>query len=360
MQNRHWIQTIFLACLLLVSCSTFVGQVTATSTLQGTVVDKSQAVLRGADVTITNKATGATRSAKTNELGEYKFDLLPVGLYNIKVSNTGFSAAQAKDVEVLVGATTTQNFSLNPGAVSETVEVTATAPLVDLEKMDVGLTITPEQIQDLPLNGRDFGNLAFLAPGVKPVDSYDPTKNRYSIFGINGSSGRNVNLTVNGVDNKDNTVGGPVMQLPLEAVQEFAISTQRFSAANGRSEGAAINVITKAGSNAYHGAAYGFFRDQALNEIDFFSDQAGSDTPPYSRQQFGGSIGGPLKKDKWFDFFAYERQREHTSIPVTAATLSELSLVKSLGAQPATVIPTPFFENRYNGRTDYKFTDKHS
>src|SRR6202008_1056044 len=118
---------------------------------------------------------------------------------------------------------------------------------------------------DLPLIGRDIADLAYLAPGVKAADSYDPTKNRYSILSVNGHGGRNVNVTVNGGDNKDNTVGGPVMQLPAEAVQEFSISTQRFSAVNGRSEGAAINVITKSGTNLYHGSIFGYFRDTNLN-----------------------------------------------------------------------------------------------
>src|SRR4029079_13405417 len=139
------------------------------------------------------------------------------------------------------------------------------------------LNITPRDVQDLPLNGRDLGNLAYLAPGAKPVDSYDPTKRRISVFGINGSSGRNVNVTVNGVDNKDNTVGGPVMQFPLEAIQEFNISTQRFSAANGRSEGAAVNVITKAGSNNYHGSLYLYDTETALNAIDKLTEDAGGD-----------------------------------------------------------------------------------
>ena len=107
--------------------------------------------------------------------------------------------------------------------------------------------------------GRDVANLAYLAPGVKAADSYDPTKNRYAILSVNGAGGRNVNVTVNGIDNKDNTVGGPVMQLPLEAVQEFQISTQRFSAENGRSEGAAINMITKQGTNEYHGSGLRLF-----------------------------------------------------------------------------------------------------
>src|SRR5499433_2982946 len=293
MQSKRWLQATIFICLLLVSCGTLFGQATATSSLQGTVVDKSQAVLGGAEVTLTSKATGETRTTKTNGAGEYRFDLIPAGFYNIKTTATGFSTAEAKDVEVLIGRTATQNFTLNPGTVSETIEVTTTAPLVDQAKTDVSTNITPEQIQDLPLIGRDIADLAYLSPGVKAADSYDPTKNRYSILSVNGQGGRNVNVTVNGVDNKDNTVGGPVMQLPAEAVQEFAVSTQRFSAVNGRSAGAAINVITKSGTNAYHGSAFGFLRDQALQTDQKLADGT-TGHPPYSRQQFGGSIGGPI------------------------------------------------------------------
>jgi hypothetical protein len=254
--------------------------------------------------------------------------------------------------------------------VSETVEVIGTAPLVDATKTDVSTNITPNQIQDLPLIGRDIADLAYLAPGVKAADSYDPTKNRYAILSVNGDGGRNVNVTVNGVDNKDNTVGGPVMQLPAEAVQEFQVSTQRFSAVNGRSSGAAINVITKSGTNAYHGSAFGFFRAQALNADQKVANGDGTthtENPPYSRQWFGGSVGGPLKKDKLFAFFAYERQRENTSIAEGGLALSELGLVKGVGplagglnAQPAATIPTPFYENRLNGRLDYTINSKHS
>src|SRR2546426_1131832 len=296
------------------------AQATASASLQGTIVDKSQAVLTGADVTITNKATGATRSTKTSASGEYRFDLLSAGIYNIKANAPGFATAEAKDVELLVGATATQNLTLTPGAVSETIEVSATAPLLDQQKTDVSVNITPQQIQELPLIGRDIADLAYLSPGVKSADSYDPTKNRYSILSVNGQGGRNVNVTVNGVDNKDNTVGGPVMQLPAEAVQEFQVSTQRFSAVNGRSEGAAINVITKSGSNAYHGSAFGFFRDRALNAAEKLPDPGNITTPytyltpPYSRQWFGGSIGGPIKKKKLFALFSYQRQPQHTSI----------------------------------------------
>jgi Carboxypeptidase regulatory-like domain/TonB dependent receptor-like, beta-barrel/TonB-dependent Receptor Plug Domain len=350
------------ACLLL-SCASLWGQVTATASLQGTVQDKTQAVIANGAVTITNKETGATRTTKTSGAGEYKFDPLAIGIYNVKVSASGFSTAEAKDVEVAIGRTTTQNFTISPGAVSETVEVTAAAPLVDQTKMDVSTNITPQQIQDLPMIGRDIADLAYLAPGVKAADSYDPTKNRYSILSVNGDGGRNVNVTVNGVDNKDNTVGGPVMQLPAEAVQEFQVSTQRFSAVNGRSSGAAINVVTKSGTNNFHGSAFATFREQAFNADEKVPNGDGTTSNvngPYSRQWFGGSVGGPLKKDKLFAFFAYERQRENTSIPENGEALAELQLVTNLGAQPAATIPTPFYENRLNGRMDWVINPKHS
>ena len=187
--------------------------------------------------------------------------------------------------------------------------------------------------------GRDVANLAYLAPGVKEADSYDPTKNRYAILSVNGDGGRNVNVTVNGVDNKDNTVGGPVMQLPLEAVDEYHISTQRFSAENGRSEGAAINMITKSGTNQFHGSAFGYFRDTALDTDEKQADGTGGSAlahPDYTRQQFGGSIGGPLMKDKAFVFFAIEREREQQGL---AEQPSSYELVAAqaagLAAEPA-------------------------
>src|SRR5260370_41443744 len=291
-----------LGCLLLLGSTSLWGQATASASLQGTVADNAQAVITKAQVTVTGKETGAKRTAKTNEAGECRFEQRSAGIYNVKVRAAGFAAAEAKDVQLLVGAATTQNFALTPGTVSEPIEVTATAPLVDQTKTDVSTNITPDQITDLPMIGRDIADLAYLAPGVKAADSYDPTKNRYSILSVNGDGGRNVNVTVNGVDNKDNTVGGPVMQLPAEAVQEFQVSTQRFSAVNGRSEGAAINVITKSGTNNYHGSAFGFFRDQALNAAQKLPDPGNAakpysySTPPYSRQCFGGSIGGPHPK----------------------------------------------------------------
>src|SRR5438270_3346168 len=297
--------SVWLLGLMLIAANFAFGHATASSSLQGTVTDATGAAVVGAEVTITHAATGVTRTVKSGSDGSYRVDPLPVGIYNVKVAMGGFTTETVNKVETYVGASTTQSFSLKVGTKTESVEVTAEAPLLDSLKTDVSQNITPRQVQDLPLIGRDVADLAYLAPGVKAADSYDPTKNRYAILSVNGQGGRNVNVTVNGVDNKDNTVGGPVMQLPLEAVQEFAISTQRFSAANGRSEGAAINMITKSGSNNYHGSLFGFFRDQTFNADQ--SPQPGQKAnPPYTRQQFGGSVGGPFVKYKFFGFFAYE------------------------------------------------------
>ncbi|MGH9864936.1 MAG: TonB-dependent receptor, partial [Candidatus Acidiferrales bacterium] len=343
-----------------ICCGNAFAQATASASLTGTITDQSQAIVVGASITLTNKDTGAARTAQSNSSGLYRFDLLPAGNYELKITMTGFKAITVAATELIVGQTSTLNFTLEPGSVSQTVTVTEEAPIVDVTKTNVGMDVTQQQIQNMPLNGRDFGNLAYLAPGAHPVNSYDPTKNRVAVVAINGSNGRNINVTVNGIDDKDNTVGGPVMQLPLSAVQEFDISTQRFSAANGRSEGAAINVITKAGSNKFHGGGYLYDTQTALNANDFLSKQAGSPTPQYERQQFGGNIGGPIRTNKDFFFFALERQREHTADPIAGFALQSLTLAEPIGAQPAATIPTPYFDWRYTGRLDHHFNSSES
>jgi hypothetical protein len=344
------------------------AQATASGAIAGSITDSSSAAIVGATVTATNIETNAQRVARTGAAGEYRFDLLPVGHYSIHVEAPGFAAGEIKDIDLLVGTTAGANVPLKPGSSAETVQVQANNQLVDPEKSDVSVAVTPRQIAELPLNGRDFANLAILAPGVKQVDSYDPTKNRYAVYAVNGSTGRNTNTTVNGIDNKDNTVGGAVMQLPLEAVQEFIISPNRFSAANGRSEGAALNVVTKSGTNLFHGSAYGFFRTQTFQTNNYFAKQGDQPKPDYSRQQYGGSVGGPIRKDKDFGFFAYEGLRERSSISVNPGSFDALTLVAQLAKQqpnlfavppqPSHTIPTPFDEKRYNGRIDHSFNER--
>src|SRR5256714_6047352 len=336
------------------------AQGTASAALGGAVSDKNGARIKGATVTVTNKGTGQSRTVATDDSGEYKIDFLAAGSYDLKVTASGFGDATSEGLELLVGKTTTLDVTMNPGVQTASVTITSEAELVNREKTDISMNITPRDVQDLPLNGRDLANLAYLAPGVKPVDSYDPTKNRIAIFGVNGSSGRNVNVTVNGIDNKDNTVGGPVMQFPLEAIQEFVINTQRFSAVNGRSEGAAVNVVTKSGGSDFHGSVFFFLRDKKLNAPAVNNCATGAKEttkPPFNRKQYGGSIGGPINKGDHasFFFFAWERQKEAVSIPVAADALAELNLVTGLGAQPSATIPLPYKDTRYNIRLDHTF-----
>ena len=370
-----WSVVFSLGLTLALSANVF-AQGTASAAISGVVKDKNQAAISNASVTITNKSNGLSRTTTTNDSGEYRIDFLPAGRYDIKVSASGFGEVAVENSEVLVGKTNHVDFTLEPGVQTASVTVTAgETDLVSREKTDISLNITPRDVQDLPLNGRDLGNLAYLAPGAKPVDSYDPTKRRISVFGINGSSGRNVNVTVNGIDNKDNTVGGPVMQFPLEAIQEFVISTARFSAVNGRSEGAAINVVTKSGGSDYHGSVFYFLRDKKLNASEVSpADPNIESKPPFNRKQWGGSISGPLHLprfgeggpthyrtgDKTFFFFALERQNEATSIPVASDAFRELLLVQNLGARPAEVLPTPYKDWRINARVDHTFNSKHN
>jgi len=172
----------------------------------------------------------------------------------------------------------------------------------------------------LPVNGRSFASLAILIPGATLAPSFDPTKARVGTFSVGGSSGRNLNITIDGGDNKDNAVGGILQNFSMEGIQEFALSTQRFSAANGRSGGALLSVVSKSGKNDVHGSVFGFSRDEKLNanapallakaNPNLFPNTADAVKPPFSRQQFGGSIGGPIKKDKAFFFGTAERTRE--------------------------------------------------
>ena len=362
--RRITVFAVIAALAVVTSSSATFGQATASGTIQGTVLDKSESLITGAQVVITSKATGATRTTSTSGEGTYRFDLLSAGFYTVKVSKDGFSTV-SQTVELLVGQTATANITLNPGSISETIEVTEQAPLLDVTKTSVSTEITPKEVEELPMVGRDVANLAYLAPGTKATDSYDPTKSRYAIVSVNGANGRNLNVTVNGIDNKDNTVGGPVMQLPLEAVQEFKISTQRFSAENGRSEGAAINMITKSGTNSYHGSIFGYFRDSALDTDEKQADGHGgqiSSHPDYSRQQFGGSVGGPFLKNKLFGFFAIERERESQGLLENPKSFNELVLAQNSGlaAEPTASIPRPFYEWRYNGRVDWTINNRNT
>jgi hypothetical protein len=216
------------------------------------------------------------------------------------------------------------------------------------------------------VNGRSFASLAVLIPGATLQPSFDPTKARVGTFSVGGSTGRNLNITIDGGDNKDNAVGGILQNFSMEGIQEFALSTQRFSAANGRSGGALLSVVSKSGSNSFHGSAFGFFRDDALNANapKLLAEARGEPTdtaekPPFNRQQFGGSFGGPIKKDKAFFFGAVERTRERGNSFVSAADQASISFLEPFGYEAVPLLPQPFNDWQYTIKGDFNLSPKH-
>src|SRR5215216_1173295 len=318
---NRWLFPAFLTMLLVtlsaMSMSVF-GQTSNSGTVTGVVKDEKGGLVPGAAVKIVNVGTNAERTATTSADGVYEITQLVPGNYRLEVQATGFSKFVQEPVVINVLQRTTVNPDLKVGGIGETVTVTGeSAALVETTKTDVSGVIDQRRLESLPVNGRSFASLAILIPGATLQPSFDPTKARVGTFSVGGSTGRNLNVTIDGGDNKDNAVGGILQNFSMEGIQEFALSTQRFSAANGRSGGALLSVVSKSGSNAFHGSAFGFFRDDALNANapKLLAEARGESTadavkPPFNRQQFGGSFGGPIKKDKAFFFGTIERTRE--------------------------------------------------
>ena len=220
-----------------------------TGTLQGNVSDQQGLALPGVTVTVTNAETGFSRSAQTDALGEVRIAALPIGRYDVKADLSGFAGQTRKGVVINVAATTTVDLKMSVAGQSEELTVVAEAPLIDQKETGVGEVITDTQIENLPLNGRQVGNLAGLVPGVSLGFHTDPTKSSQFAPQVNGGGGRNINYLIDGGDNNDDTVGGLVQNFPLDSIGEFNFHTQRFRADVGRSVGGVLNVVTKGGTN---------------------------------------------------------------------------------------------------------------
>ncbi|HST50524.1 MAG TPA: TonB-dependent receptor [Pyrinomonadaceae bacterium] len=362
---------VFLTATAIIPSSSALAQTANSGVITGVVQNEKGEVVANAIVRATNKGTNATREAKTSNEGVYEINQLVPGTYSVEVEAQGFSKYLNDAVTVNVLERTTVNPSLKVGAVTETVNVTAeNQPLVETTKTDVSGVVDQRRIENLPVNGRSFASLAILIPGATLAPSFDPTKSRVGTFSIGGSSGRNLNITVDGGDNKDNAVGGILQNFSMEGIQEFALSTQRFSAANGRSGGALLSVITKSGTNELHGSLFGFFRDDALNANApallakanplKFPNPGDAVKPPFSRQQFGGSIGGPIKKDKAFFFGTVEHTRERGNSIVPGDTRAEISLLEPFGYKAVQFFPQPFNDTQYTIKGDFNLNKKHT
>jgi outer membrane receptor protein involved in Fe transport len=282
------------------------------SSLSGRVVDQQGAAVPGVTVTATNPATGLVRTTVTAADGSYRFPSLPVGTYNVAAELSGFATVTTENVTLNVATARELEISLKQASVTEAITVTADAPLVATEP-SIGTVVSQNELENLPLNGRQFANLASLAPGTTLSVNADPTKPGQLTVALNGGSGRNVNYLVDGGDNTDDTIGGALQNFNLEAVQEFKIQTMQYKAEYGRSSGGVLSVVTKTGTNDLSGSVYGFFRDKQFNEKTETEEQAGADKGEYERKQYGGSLGGPIVKDKAHFFGTYEKTDRTTT-----------------------------------------------
>jgi hypothetical protein len=326
--------------LLLSSASAFAQQTTGNIT--GRVLDQQGAAIPGASITAKNPATGLTRTETSDAEGVYRVAALPVGIYEVLAELTGFQTISKQDIEVNVGQTVAIDFSLKVATIAETVTVTGATPLIETTSSSVGGVVSTRRIETIPLNGRQFANLAATIPGVGLGFHTDPTKSTQYSPQINGGNGRNVNYQIDGGDNNDDTVGGLLQLFPLEAIQEFNFQTQRFKAEYGRSNGGVLNVVTKSGTNNWAGSGFEFLRNKGLNSISASEKLANADKQDYKRNQFGGSFGGPITKDKWHFFFALERTQQDTQ-----------QVVDTSGLFPDKngIFAVPYRENLLTGKT---------
>ncbi|MGH9754348.1 MAG: carboxypeptidase regulatory-like domain-containing protein, partial [Blastocatellia bacterium] len=335
----------------------------ATGDITGRVLDSGGAVVVGATVTARNTGTGLTRAATTNSDGDYTITQLPPGIYDVTVEGRGFSKALLKDVQVLVGTKQTRNIDLKAGAVTETVTITTDAAVIETTKSDIGGVVTPNEVQNLPLINRTFASLSVIMPEARPVGNFDPTKTRIGNFAMNGGDGRQLDMNVDGGDNKDNVVGSLLQNFAYEGVQEFQVLQHRWTAESGRAVGGVVNVVTKSGTNTLHGSLFGAFQDEALRSRSFFEKPPGSGVadgakPGLSRQEIGGSIGGPIITDKLFYFGALERFRDRQNNLVNPALVTQLQAIPGVQFVPA--IPTPYDDWLATVKVDHKLTDNNS
>jgi hypothetical protein len=323
--NNWLVRTSFLLVMLIMAAPLASAQVT-TGSLQGVVLDQNKAAVAGAAVKITNKATGITRETTTNDQGYYRVtNLVPGDQYSVEVSAQGFAPAAINNIAVRLATENSADVQLTVGEVGGTVIVTDSQPLIENTQSQLAQSYTPRQLTQLPFNGGSIDNLALLTPGV--VTPGDTDFANGTGISANGNRGRSNNFQIDGQDNNDNSVTGPSLTLTnTEAIGEFQVITNSFSAEFGRNSGAQINTITKPGTNDFHGTLFEYHNNQALDALtnlqkvnaggfqflsaNGFSQFTGlanrNGRDPFKVNKFGGALGGPIKKNKAFFFFTYQ------------------------------------------------------
>ncbi len=302
---RAWLAITAVMLFTLLSAQPLRAQVDA-GTILGTVSDASGAPINGAKVTLTNEGTSASLSTITGPEGSYKFTPLKIGSYKVTASFQGFQTTTQINIPVDVGADVVINFTLKPGAVTETVEVSAAPPVLETQSGSVGQVVDSRSVNDLPLNGRNFTFLAQLAAGVNTPQADTRGNAASGAFAANGNRPAQNNYLLDGIDNNSDTVDflngtNFVVLPPVDAIEEFKVQTTGFSAEYGRSGAAVLNATIKSGTNELHGAVWEFFRNDKLDAADFFENAGGRPKGELRQNQFGVSAGGPVVIPHLFD-----------------------------------------------------------
>ena len=294
---------------------TALAQLTTADVL-GTVTDQTGAIVPKAKITLRNLGTGVTTTTTSNGSGAYIFNLLTPGHYAVAIEASGFKKVEFANVVVVAGDRAREDGKLEPGNVEETVEVTSAPPLLQTDSASLTSVMTEHSVQDLPLNGRNFVNLAQIQPGVNagPPDAISsgtrPDDRRAtSTLSANGQSDQFNNEMIEGMDNNEREQGFLGVRPSIDAIAEVKVDTNAYNAEVGRSAGAVVNIITKSGTNLYHGSAYEFFRNDIFDARDFFTRVGTTAKPEYRQNQFGGSLGGPIVKNRTFFFGDVEDSR---------------------------------------------------
>src|ERR1700686_2819170 len=344
-------------CLLLAASVAQAQGVCTSGDITGTVTDSSGGLVLKATINVVDSQTGLKRTVTTNSTGQYRAPGLPPATYEVSVEMAGFATEIRKNVTVAVGQTVTSDFKLNLSKVATVVEVTGQPPVVETERGSQADTITQQYIADLPVDRRDYLTFTLLAPGVADStrlagdQDFRVKQTPQSGLSFYGSNGRGNSITVDGGETSGDS-GGVRLTVSQDAVQEFQINRSNYAADLGSATGASINIVTKSGTNNLHGTLYGFFRNDAMDAQNPFSftqalragqtfnpanpDSVGSpikDT--LSRQQFGGTLGFPLRKDKTFLFVAFEglRQNAQNAVPL----LTDTNVFRPTAAQNAII-----------------------
>lgn len=326
---------VFAVFLVLASAIDAGAQVT-NAVLQGVVTDPQGAILPGVTVVATNVDTGLVREVPSDGSGFYRAAALPPGRYTLRVSLDGFVPYTRSGLELTVGQNATVDVQLGLATLSEAVTVVASAPLIDTTSNALGTTVTKQQLDNLPLAGRDFAALARLAPGVTGVGSGGIT--------AGGQLTRNNSVVVDGTTNDEQGVAGTRGSFSLESVREYVVYTNQFAAEHGLAAGALVNVVTRSGTNDLEARLFAFHRDDSFDAQNPFSKAQGSGSAPFSEQRYGGFIGGPFLRNKWHYFGSYELQRNETTNVVTS-TLVPVNERE---------FPEKGRRNQYFGRTEYQ------